>query len=171
MNMLIVKTASALALVAAALALLLPFSAQAQLQSVEQTVYGMDCAPCAYGLEKQMKGFDGVTGADVSLNEGLATLRLAPGNDLRLATLRKKISESGFSPRRARIEVAGTLRQEEDRWVLTAPSGERFVLEATDQAGALTDGARVTAAGTVAEGTAAPERGWTLRVESIGDAT
>ena len=164
------KTSSAFALVAL-LAFLLPSSAAAQFQAVEQTVYGMDCAPCAYGLEKQMNGMSGVTGADVSLNEGRATLRLASGNALRLATLRQKISESGFSPRSAQVEVTGPLEKEEGRWILTAPTGERFVLEAAGEADALTAGARVTAAGTVPRGTDAPERGWTLRVDRLGPAT
>ena len=149
---------------------LAPSSAHAQLQSVEQTVYGMDCAPCAYGLEKQMKGFEGVTGADVSLNEGRAVLQLASGNSLRLAALRTAISESGFSPRKAQIEVAGTLKREGAQWVLTAPSGERFVLEGAGETSAWATGARVTAAGTVPKGNAS-DRGWTLRVESVQDAT
>lgn len=163
------KIAGALALLAV-FAILLPASAQAQLQSVQQTVYGMDCAPCAYGLEKQMKGMDGVTGVDVSLNDGLATLQFASENELRLAALRTAISESGFSPRKARVEVTGTLQKKGDQWVLTAPSGERFVLAATAPTGTLTDGARVAAAGTIAKGTTAPEQGWTLRVASVRNA-
>ena len=169
MNDSITKAASTLLLVAAAL-FLLPTSAQAQLQSVEQTVYGMDCAPCAYGLEKQMKSFEGVTGADVSLNEGRATLQLASGNDLQLAALRTAIEESGFLPRKAQIEVAGTLKKEGGQWVLTAPSGERFVLEGADTSEPLKAGTQASVAGTVPKGNAS-DRGWTLRVESVRAAT
>ena len=34
------------------IALLGTLSSKAQIQKVDQEVYGMDCAPCAYGLER-----------------------------------------------------------------------------------------------------------------------
>jgi copper chaperone CopZ len=151
--------------------LVLPSSAHAQLQSVKQTVFGMDCAPCAYGLENQMKSFEGVTSVSVSLNDGLATLQFAPENNLRLEKLRTAIEESGFSARGAQVEVAGTLRNEDDRWTLVTPSGERFVLDTTEKPESLTTDARAVVTGTVPKESAASGHGWTLRVKSVRAAT
>lgn len=36
------------------------FSSNAQITKVDQEVFGMDCAPCAYGLERGLKKMDGI---------------------------------------------------------------------------------------------------------------
>jgi copper chaperone CopZ len=147
-------------------ALLAPSSsAYAQLQKVEQTVFGMDCAPCAYGLEKQMTGFEGVESASVSLNDGRATLQFAEENDLRLEKLRTAIQESGFSAQKATVHVAGTVQQRGRRWTLTTPAGERYVLkgDALDAK----PGGRATVTGTVPKGKAPSEDGWALQVKTL----
>ena len=54
----------------------------AQLVKVDQEVFGMDCAPCAYGLERGLKKMDGLERVKVSLNDGKAYLTLAPNNEL-----------------------------------------------------------------------------------------
>ena len=43
-----------------------------QITKVDQEVYGMDCAPCAYGLERGLKKMDGLQEVRVSLNDGKA---------------------------------------------------------------------------------------------------
>lgn len=106
--------------------------AKAQLQEVRQTVFGMDCAPCAYGLEKRFKGIDGVEAARVSLNEGFAAVELVPGNALTLGALRDAVRDSGFSPREATVRASGTIEKEGDAWFLALPTGDRFLLEQTD---------------------------------------
>ena len=103
--------------------------AQAQLLEVKQTVFGMDCAPCAYGLEKRLKKIDGTTKAQVSLNEGLAAIDLAAKNTVQLGTIREAIRESGFSAEESTIQATGTLKQNAGRWVFEIGNGERFVLE------------------------------------------
>lgn len=107
--------------------------AHAQLLEVEQTVFGMDCAPCAYGLEKRLKKIEGTTKARVSLNEGLATIDLAEQNAVKLSTIREAIRESGFSAEASTIRVTGTLKQEAGRWAFDVETGERFVLEKAAQ--------------------------------------
>ena len=59
-------------------------SAIGQLIKVDQEVFGMDCAPCAYGLERGLKKMDGLQSVKVSLNDGKAYLKLAVDNDLSL---------------------------------------------------------------------------------------
>lgn len=137
-----------LALFAASM-LLTPEGAQAQILEVRQTVFGMDCAPCAYGLEKRLKKIDGVTSARVSLNEGLATAHFDGEAPTRLATIREAIHESGFAAQEALVTVRGTLRKAGAAWSLVLPSGERFVVEA---GGAKLTAGQRTLTGSVAKG-------------------
>lgn len=147
-------------------AFLLPTAAQAQIQTLEQSVFGMDCAPCAYGLEKRMKAFEGVTSASVSLNEGLATLQLAPDNEVTLEQIRTAVKESGFSAQEATIRVAGTLAQKDGQWVLSSTTGERYLLQ--QGAGSnLSAGKSVTVTGRVAEGEKPSGDAWPLHVTNV----
>lgn len=136
-----------------------PERAEAQLLEVRQTVFGMDCAPCAYGLEKRLKKIDGVTSARVSLNDGLATAALDGEAPTRLATIREAIRESGFAAQEAVVTARGTLRQAGGVWVLVLPGGERFVVDAGTTA--LTAGRR-TLTGRVAKG--GPDGGGAFRL-------
>ena len=147
--------------------LLAPAPAHAQLQEVRQTVFGMDCAPCAYALERRLGRLDGVEEVTVSLNEGQAVIRFAPESRADLGGLRAAVRDAGFDPREATLRVAGTLRRGGDRWVLVTPSGERFYVEA-----AASDAARAgfrehagryaVVTGQVGDGEPS-EAGWPLR--------
>lgn len=152
-------------------ALLAPAPAHAQLQEVRQTVFGMDCAPCAYALERRVGGLDGVAEVAISLNEGQAVVRLQAGNRAALSTLREAVREAGFAPRETIVRVAGTLQEEDGRWVLMTPSGERFHIEsaANDAARAALrrrDGHRIVVTGRVAAGEPSGD-GWPLRSAAL----
>ena len=56
-----------------------------------------------------MKKIDGVESANVSLNQGLATIRLKPGNSVRMEQIRKRVTEQGFTPRDAKVTALGQL--------------------------------------------------------------
>lgn len=146
-----------------------PTSAGAQLLEVKQTVFGMDCAPCAYGLEKRLRNIEGVQEVRVSLDEGLAATELARNGRVRLNTIREAIRESGFSAEDAVIRARGTLRQENGRWTLVLPSGEHFVL------GQLSDSVRrslkpgpAAITGRVAKGDPDERGGYRLELITIG---
>ncbi|MBI2970010.1 MAG: heavy-metal-associated domain-containing protein [Gammaproteobacteria bacterium] len=123
----------------------------AGLSRVDQTIFGMDCAPCAYGIEQGLKQLPGVTAVAVSLNQGKAVVELAPDNTVELAQIREVIRHNGFTPKEALIVIAGTLEQRVNgptlvmgdvRWALAAqdagvagrlrslPDGTFVVLEA-----------------------------------------
>lgn len=82
-----------------------------QLLQVNQTVFGMDCAPCAYGVEKGLQKLPGVNAAKVSLNKGKALITLNPVNNITLLTIRKNIIDNGFSPRDAEVKMKGSLKR------------------------------------------------------------
>ena len=114
--------------------LALPFAGHAQLLEVNQTVFGMDCAPCAYGLEQRIKKMDGVQSASVSLNKGLLVANLEKNNQLTLQDVREAVEESGFQAREATISVRGTVtRQDDGTYILETALQERFVLKAKDK--------------------------------------
>lgn len=123
----------AIVLSCAALFSLTP-STSAQLQHVEQLVYGMDCAPCAYGVQRRMERFDGVKAVDLSLNRGTATLELEPQNEVTLHTIRDSIRRGGFSPQDAIVKVAGTITLDDDgNRILAFGTNERYRLIAPDE--------------------------------------
>lgn len=56
-----------------------------------------------------LKKIEGVESAKVSLNEGLARIRLNSGNKVRLEDLRKAIENNGFTPKEARVTTQAQL--------------------------------------------------------------
>jgi hypothetical protein len=71
----------------------------------------------------------GVTGAEVSLENGVVTVGVTPDTPLTIAGLRKAIRNQGFSPRTAEVRVAGRLSRSPDGLVLSVPgSGEAYAL-------------------------------------------
>lgn len=56
-----------------------------------------------------MKKIDGVSDVKVSLKEGVATVRFAPSNQVKIAQIRKAVESNGFAPRTAELRAAGTL--------------------------------------------------------------
>lgn len=117
-----------LGLLCSALGLAIP-GAQAELLRVEQSILGMDCAPCAYGMEQGLGDLNGVTRVSVSLDQMQATLQLAPENALTLQAIREVIVNGGFKPTQARIQVVGTLKGQGRRMRLVA--GENMVFTLT----------------------------------------
>ncbi len=150
-------------------AVLLPTKAIAQIHEVEQTVFGMDCAPCAHGLQKRLGKIDGVHDVKVSLKQGVAILELDAENMARLGTVREGVKESGFAAKQATVRVSGILKKEDGDVVLISPAGERFVLKQSKEASAeygrlksAAAGKQVTLTGIVPEGET--EDRWTLQV-------
>lgn len=155
----------------AGLVWMLPQNGQAQLLEVKQTVYGMDCAPCAYALENRINNMEGVHSASVSLNDGLLTTELAEENILTLLQIRKAVEESGFSPREAEIKVTGTLKKEKDQYVIVTPSGDKYAIHSNTvdtekQLKKVEDGETITLSGQISQETKETDY-WTLAVDTI----
>lgn len=159
MNMIRIANAPALikSLVFAlgSIALALPVHA-AGLTQVEQTIFGMDCAPCAYGIEQGLKKLPGVTDVRVSLNEGRANVAFADNSSTTLEGIRKVVRDNGFTPKTARVTVVGTLVRADGETWLEAPGLPRYRLVITNDAvqaalRARPNGASVTVRGEVPE--------------------
>jgi len=104
------------------------------LTEVAQTIFGMDCAPCAYGIEKGLKKLPGVTAVRVSLNEGQAVVALAADSSTTIENIRKIIRDNGFTPKAARVKLVGTLTQAGGGLWLEAPGVPRYRLTASNGA-------------------------------------
>jgi copper chaperone CopZ len=74
----------------------------------------------------------GVEEVSVSLNNGVAVVRLAPDNRVTVAQLRRVIREKGFTPRDAEVRVAGRLEARGNALVLVLPDVAAYTLR-TDQ--------------------------------------
>src|SRR5579871_2379383 len=142
-------------------------SAQADgLLKVEQTVFGMDCAPCAYGLQKGLHKLPGAAKVDVSLTDGKATVDFNPGSTVSFTQVYEVIVNGGFTPREAVVTVAGHLAQDGMQWVLVANPGDKYrlVIPAGMDASMLKSGAEVTVQGEIpVESAAEPTPSLTLQ--------
>jgi len=85
----------------------------------------MDCAPCAYGLERGLKKMDGLESVKVSLNDGKAYLKLTSDNELTLQKIQKEVKNNGFSARNAEVTLNGELLKEGNEWTIKV-NGETF---------------------------------------------
>lgn len=90
--------------------LLAPVASAQGLLHARLTVFGMDCAPCAYGIEKGLLALPGVEDVKVSLNDGYTEVTLAPDAKTSLADIRQVVLDNGFTPKAATVRLEGTVR-------------------------------------------------------------
>jgi cation transport ATPase len=102
-------------------------TASGQIAKVDQEVYGMDCAPCAYGLERGLKRMDGLQEVRVSLNDGKAYLGLATENELTLRSIQEEVKKNGFSAKKAEVTLMGNAKKEDGQWFIETDN-ERFAV-------------------------------------------
>lgn len=63
-----------------------------------------------------VKKVPGVESVKVSLNKGLVTIQLKPGNSANLEQIRKAVTNQGFKPKKARVTAIGDLAESAVRW-------------------------------------------------------
>ena len=64
---------------------------------------------CAHVVDVALKKVVGVESVEVSLNEGLATVRLKPGNSVSVPQLWEVIHKNGYTPKTTAVSVRGEL--------------------------------------------------------------
>jgi len=62
---------------------------------------------CAYAVRGALKKFSGVESVEVSLNKGLATVKLKPGNTVQPREFWEAVRKNGFTPKETRVVVRG----------------------------------------------------------------
>jgi copper chaperone CopZ len=160
-----------------ALPLLAHLSAEqagAQLLEVKQVIYGMDCAPCARGVEASIKRLEGVQSVRISLNDGTAEIRLASENRQTLDQIRQRISDNGFTAKNAEVKLRGVIREKEGKLVIETKSGEVYVLQSPAEAKNTLEelkktkaGTSITVAGVITETRKSPSQPWNVQVRQV----
>lgn len=64
---------------------------------------------CAFAVRGALKKIPGVESVDVSLNKGLATVKLKPGNTASIAQFWETVRRNGFTPKQTKVVVRGSL--------------------------------------------------------------
>jgi len=128
-----------------------PGAGAAGLLEVDQTIFGMDCAPCAFGVERGLKKLPGVASVRVSLNDGRSVVRFNPDAGVGLEQIRAVVRDNGFTPKSATLTVAGTLVRDDQGWVLDAGGAGRYRLDAALLGQAAEPGRAVTLRAQAAE--------------------
>lgn len=144
-------------------------AASAQLLKVDQVVYGMDCAPCAYGMERSFTKMNGIDQVEVSLNKGTAYLYLSPNNQVTLQEIQKKVKNGGFTAKAAEIVMQGELIKEKDEWKIRVHEEIFKVTQDTDSEilASLKPG-KVKLKGHVPdEKDENPDKQWTIQIKKV----
>lgn len=137
-------------------------SAQAEgLMEVEQSVFGMDCAPCAYGIERSLSKIPGVDKVRVSLNQGKVSLVLVPGNRVTIQQIRTRIRDGGFTSKQAYVRAVGKIVLRDDQVELAIAPGSVLRLAPSAEADLRWDEIKAAGRGATAEiaGTIAQDSG------------
>lgn len=64
---------------------------------------------CAYAVRGALQKVNGVESVDVSLNKGLATVKLKPGNTVHPQEFWEAVHKNGFTPKATRVLVRGSI--------------------------------------------------------------
>jgi hypothetical protein len=64
---------------------------------------------CAHAVSVDIKRFSGVEAVDVSLNKGMAVVKLKPGNTVSPSDFWEAIRKDGFTPKETRVVVRGVV--------------------------------------------------------------
>ncbi len=85
-------------------------SAQSSATRYVVSVEGLACPFCVFGLERELKGVEGVANVAVSLGESRATVDVRPGAVVRPEALRAAVREAGFTPGAITLTLTAEVR-------------------------------------------------------------
>ena len=87
---------------------------------------------CAHVVNVALKKVAGVESVDVSLNKGLATVKLKPGNTVSVPQLWQLIHEKGYTPKATTMSVRGDLANIQGRLQLKVSGTNETVALVSD---------------------------------------
>lgn len=127
-------------LFALALAIVSTSVANAQYKTVDMTVFGMDCAPCAHAVHVSVKGIKGVEKVDVDLNTGLVAIKFASANSAGMRQIEEAIEKNGFTHKDASVTVRGKVTGAAGAFFLEVPgTTDRYALNSATQPADISD--------------------------------
>lgn len=107
---------------------------------------------CAHAVRVSLKSVSGVDTVDVSLEKGLAVVKMKPGNTATLKQLNEAITKNGFTMKDSTATVAGTVIATDGKAALRV-SGSNDVLQLVPQSAATPNVASMVGKTVVVEGT------------------
>jgi copper chaperone CopZ len=117
---------------------------------------------CAYAVRGALKKFPGVESVEVSLNKGLATVKLKPGNTVRPQDFWEAVRKNGFTPKETRVLVRGEVTNTGQPQLKVTGTDQLLDLKAEPK---LLDQARLLAGQTVTvEGALTPAKDFKAQV-------
>lgn len=121
-------------------------------------------------MRVSLKSVSGVDSVDVSLEKGLAVVKMKPGNTATLKQLNEAITKNGFTMKDSTATVTGTVVTTDGKATLRV-SGSNDLLQLVPQTASTPNAASMVGRAVVVEGTI-PEAGkskvpGSLRYESI----
>ncbi len=88
---------------------------------------------CAHVVNVALKKVAGVESVDVSLNKGVATVKLKAGNGVTVSQLWQLIHEKGYSPKATTISVRGSIASAQGQLQLKVSGSGEVLPLAADQ--------------------------------------
>ncbi|NIQ96378.1 MAG: heavy-metal-associated domain-containing protein [Desulfuromonadales bacterium] len=97
----------------------------ARVRAVEVSVDGMSCPFCAFGVEKKLRGIDGVGFVTIDMQSGTATIHAAKGVSVDASRVPNAIREAGFTLGKVRIVAVGRIAAEEEKRLFLEDKGQQ----------------------------------------------
>jgi len=80
---------------------------------------------CAFAVRGAFQKLSGVESVEVSLNKGLATVKLKPGNALTVEQFWETVRQNGFTPKETSVVARGDVIQSSGKLQLKLSSAKR----------------------------------------------
>src|SRR5205809_7121929 len=109
---------------------------------------------CAYAVRGALKKVAGIESVEVSLNKGLAAVKLKAGNTVQPQELWEVVHKNGFTPKEARVVVRGAVGISPQLQLKV--SGSNQVLKLTGDAKVVQEAAKQDGKTVMAEGSLKP---------------
>jgi copper chaperone CopZ len=87
---------------------------------------------CAHVVDVALRKVAGVESVEVSLNQGLATVKLKPGNTVSVPQLWELIHKNGYTPKTTAVSVRGDLENANGRLQLKVAGTNETLMLAAD---------------------------------------
>lgn len=87
---------------------------------------------CAHVVDVALRKVQGVDSVEVSLNKGLATVKLKPGNTVSIPQLWQLLHDKGYTPKATTVSVRGELAETQGHPVLKVTGTKDTLMLAAD---------------------------------------
>ncbi|MEX2152543.1 MAG: cation transporter [Gemmatimonadaceae bacterium] len=131
---------------------------------------------CAHTVRVALRKIEGVESADVSLKQGVATVRFKPDNRIAVDQIRDVVRSNGFTPKAAEVRIRGSVIEEKGELLLAVPGRDQvYHLGRDPNAPAAIErlrqvaGREVIIEGTAPEAAKGQARVEPIRVRSVSD--